>query len=163
MLRRLIACCASTERPLCCVVGSSRGGLFQCNFSAERVRREATAWSDKGSWLLVWVRAVCWGPLKRCLDANMTFLAMLVLWLGHIVDWFTTLFLTKISQQQLDGFMWNWYKWYKHLWCPEDKSWLGRDFSHLKRVKYLNICSALSSVSRGQLDWTELTLPRRIC
>ena len=32
---------------------------FQCNFSAERVRREATEWLDKGSWLLVWVWAVC--------------------------------------------------------------------------------------------------------
>ena len=29
------------------------------NFSAERVRQEATEWSDKGSWLLVCVRAFC--------------------------------------------------------------------------------------------------------
>ena len=52
--------------------------MFQCNFSAKRVRREATEWSDKGSWSLVWVWAGCvcdgvcvcggvCGPLKdRC-------------------------------------------------------------------------------------------------
>ena len=43
-----------------CVVGSG-GRMSQCNFSAEQVRREATQWSDKGSWLLVWVWAVCGG------------------------------------------------------------------------------------------------------
>ena len=53
MLRRLIASSASAERTRYCVVGSSRGGMFQCNFSAERVRREAAEWSDKGSWPLV--------------------------------------------------------------------------------------------------------------
>ena len=33
----------------------------QWNFSAEQVRREAAEWSDKGSWPLVWVWAVCGG------------------------------------------------------------------------------------------------------
>ena len=42
-------------------LAARRSGVFQCNLSAERVRQEATEWSDKGSWLLVWVWAVCGG------------------------------------------------------------------------------------------------------
>ena len=42
MLRRLIASCATAERTRYCVVGSGLGGVFQCNFYAERVRRKAT-------------------------------------------------------------------------------------------------------------------------
>ena len=36
----------STERTRYCVIGSRRGSMFQCNFSAKRVRQEAAGWSD---------------------------------------------------------------------------------------------------------------------
>ena len=78
--RSVISCCCvsdywpeiSAERTRYCVISSRRGGMFQCDFSAERVRREATERSDKGSWMLVWVWAVCRGLKKRCnkTDAN---------------------------------------------------------------------------------------------
>ena len=42
MLRRLIASHASAERTRYCVISSRRVGMFQRNFSAERVRQEAT-------------------------------------------------------------------------------------------------------------------------
>ena len=59
-----------------CVVGRSRGGMFQFNFSAEQIRREATEWLDKGRWSLVWVWPVC-GPLNSdasilCYSSNQT-------------------------------------------------------------------------------------------
>ena len=56
MLRSLIASRASAK--CYCVISSCWGRTFQCNFSAERVRREATEWLDKGSWPLVRVWAV---------------------------------------------------------------------------------------------------------
>ena len=59
MLRRLIAAHASAERTCYCVIGSRRGGTFQCNFSAEQVSREATEWSDKVGLCLSGV----WGPV----------------------------------------------------------------------------------------------------
>ena len=57
------ASCASAERTHYCVVGSSLCGMFQYNFSAKGVRREATKWLDKGRWQLVWAWTVC-RPLK---------------------------------------------------------------------------------------------------
>ena len=44
---------ASVERTRHCLVGSRLRAVFQCNFPAERVRQEATEWSDEGSWPLV--------------------------------------------------------------------------------------------------------------
>ena len=42
-----------------CVVGSILRSVFQCNFSAEWVRREATEWLDKGRWF---ESGLCVGP-----------------------------------------------------------------------------------------------------
>ena len=44
---------ASAECTCHCGVGSTSKRCVQCNFCAKRVRREATEWSDKGSWPLV--------------------------------------------------------------------------------------------------------------
>ena len=57
----LIASCTSAEHTCYCGAGSTSKRCVQCNFSAEPVRHEATEWSDKGSWLLVSVWAVCGG------------------------------------------------------------------------------------------------------
>ena len=40
-VRVTVSYCGADSTSKCCV---------QCNFSAERVRQEATEWSDKGSW-----------------------------------------------------------------------------------------------------------------
>ena len=68
MLMRLMASRPSEEHTCYCVAGSSQGGMFQCNFSAERVRREAMEWSDKGSWPLVWAVR---GGLKRLRNSEL--------------------------------------------------------------------------------------------
>ena len=52
------------ERTHYCVIGSRRGSMFQCNFSAKQVRREATERSDKDSWLLVWSLDGAWWHLE---------------------------------------------------------------------------------------------------
>ena len=52
---------ASAKCTRYCCAGSKSKRCVQCNFSAEQVRRDATERSDKGSWLLVWVWAVCGG------------------------------------------------------------------------------------------------------
>ena len=52
-------------------LAARRSSVFKCNFIADRVRQEATEWSDKGSWLLVWVWAVC-GGLNRIKQKNKT-------------------------------------------------------------------------------------------
>ena len=62
---RSIISCFNVVPPAYCIsckrVGSTLKRCVECNFSVERVRQEATEWSDKGSWLLVWVWAVCGG------------------------------------------------------------------------------------------------------
>ena len=57
----LIASRTSAERPRNIGARSTSKRCVQCNFSAKWVRQEATEWSDKGSWLLVSVWAVCGG------------------------------------------------------------------------------------------------------
>ena len=54
-----ISCKRRTYTLLCSRQPSKRH--VHRNFSAEQVRREATERSDRGSWLLVWVWAVCLG------------------------------------------------------------------------------------------------------
>ena len=51
----LIASRASAECTRYCGAGSTSKRCVQSNFNGERLRREATEWSDKGSWMLVWV------------------------------------------------------------------------------------------------------------
>ena len=58
------------ERTCYCVIGSRWGGMFQCYLSAERVRQEATEWAGKGSWLLVWVWAMCGGLYRVIKDTE---------------------------------------------------------------------------------------------
>ena len=65
---RLMASRPSEKHTCYCVAGSSQGDMFQCNFSAERVRREAMEWSDKGSWPLVWAVR---GGLKRLRNSEL--------------------------------------------------------------------------------------------
>ena len=66
LFRRLIASCAGAELTRYSGVGSTLKRCVQCsklqNFSSERVRREATEWSDMAVGRLGGV----WGPLRHC-------------------------------------------------------------------------------------------------
>ena len=62
LLRSLTASCTGAEHTRYSGVSSTLKQCVQCNFSAERVRRGATEWSDKAVGRLGGV----WGPLRHC-------------------------------------------------------------------------------------------------